>query len=109
MADDIKINQTFDPNRPRLKKVKRPVRRMVPQQSGDLVSPFVHESENKEIATINQDNQHFKVDAYIDDLPSKNKLNNNIQDSQPNFISEAELEDEYGFRKNELPDFLTKF
>lgn len=99
-------NMTMDPNR-RLKKVKRPVKRMVPQGSNMPVSPSAQNTgivppqnqiQNSQRA---QEADAFNLDAYIDDnanlpvLSSDNYFADQNQQyapgSAPHFIDENEL------------------
>lgn len=107
MADDFNnVNQpgnntkqpgsgNFDPNRPRLKKVKRPIRR--PEGSGGAAIPpkapgFVSGQQPQRPADTGDD---FNLDAILDDtnLPALNKepQENQTQEFQPQFIDDSDI------------------
>ncbi len=107
MADDFNnVNQpgnntkqpgsgNFDPNRPRLKKVKRPIRR--PEGSGGAAIPpkapgFVSGQQPQRPQIPGDD---FNLDAILDDtnLPALNKepQENQTQEFQPQFIDDSDI------------------
>lgn len=89
-----------DPNRPRLKKVKRPVNRnagesgmnsAIPLPPKTQPSPYSNQQRNE--TPVSLDNNDFDLDAILDDerLPA---LNNNAQiipDFEPQFIEEKDI------------------
>lgn len=109
MADEINVIQGFDPNRPRLKKVKRPIKRIAPQSPSMQSSPFNSEKVSTPVAKFNNDEVDFNIDS-ISNTPIANKYipNQSQTPSSPHFIEEEELNAEYGINKGELPAFLNR-
>ncbi len=128
-------NPTNPQNRTVLKKVKRPINRMMPQQpqqnasqSSGTFSPNIPPQENPFIKKNNQtdasvqdtapirssqNNEDFNLDEYLDggeNLPIvKQPVNRYHAEQQPAFIEEEDLRNEEGFYEgSELPPYLTK-
>lgn len=92
-----------DPNRPRLKKVKRPIKRIIPVTgttgSSIPVPPKVQPTPNSEqaaqpIADSFDTNNDFDLDAILDaadNLPAVNNTQNVSNDFQPQFIEEKDI------------------
>lgn len=101
MAEDFNNNRptdggVIDPNRPRLKKVKRPVKKIVSGQQGIPVPPKASsgqfESNNAQPSyDVNDDN--FSLDALLDDenLPALNNAQDISNNFQPQFIDEKDI------------------
>ena len=110
MAEETNLNQTFDPNRPRLKKVKRPIKRVIPQSTPLQASPFTSTAnKGTEISKFNDADINFNLDSYATEKKT-NIESSQIKPSQetPHFIDDSELDAEYGVHRGELPAFLTK-
>ena len=128
-------NPTNQQNRTVLKKVKRPINRMMPQQpqqntsqNSGMFSPNVPQQENPFIqrnnrtdasvqntapAQSSQNNEDFNLDEYLDggeNLPIvKQPVNRYHAAQQPAFIEEEDLRNEEGlYEGSELPPYLTK-
>ena len=114
-----------------LKKVKRPINRIMPQssqnysleqkaQKSNQVSksnPFQQQTLNNEPVKLEQTSENqdaFDLDAYLDEdanLPTKTSFSNSLDDfSEPNFIEEDNYVNKYysGENNNILPPYLTK-
>lgn len=99
MADDFNKNSPLDedfldPNRPRLKKVKRPIKRMIDGQQGVAVPPKASNNQfeaNVQMHDINDDG--FNLDALLDDdnLPVVRDTKEVSEDFQPQFIEEKDI------------------
>lgn len=99
MADDFNksnpLDEDFlDPNRPRLKKVKRPIKRMIDGQQGVAVPPKSSNNQFEANERINDDN--FNLDALLDDdnLPVVRDAKEVSEDFQPQFIEEKDIRPE---------------
>lgn len=103
MAEDFNMPQNnttvasgFDPNRPRLKKVKRPIKRVVSSngmnESASVVPPKVEPVMQQQApATGNND---FDLDAILDsgdNLPALNTASEPANEFQPQFIDESDI------------------
>lgn len=119
--------QQPDPNRPRLKKVKRPIRRIMPQGVGTPMpaapyqpagsgNPFTQQpmsAPQPEKTTENTATGPVNLDAYLDgpdNLPTPRRFHEEIRPQNPTFLNEEELAAENGVNTEEppLPAFLTR-
>lgn len=101
MAEDFNNNQTtdagfIDPNRPRLKKVKRPVRKVVSGQPGVSVPPKTADNASatgNSQPSYNMGGDDFNLDALLDDdnLPALNNAQDVSNNFQPQFIDESDV------------------
>lgn len=101
MAEDFNNNRptdggTIDPNRPRLKKVKRPIKKMVGGQQGIPVPPKASSSQfegNSAQSSYNVNDDNFSLDALLDDenLPALNNTQDISNNFQPQFIDEKDI------------------
>ena len=117
MVDENNMNasQSFDPNRPWIKKLKRPVRRIAPQPSQPMsasvpASPF--QAPATQAQSQPQQDAEFNLDGYLDEvnLPSfgNSATVKSKPEETPHFIDDAELDAEFGMHQGQLPAFLTK-
>lgn len=117
MNDTINNNPSdFDPNRPRLKKVKRPIKRIITGQSGTPVSPQPQSAQFiQPRPPMPNEEDAFNLDSYLDEtdnLPVATQNRNIPENNPPKFIGTDDFEDEEIIAsddnsKHKLQKFLT--
>ena len=95
--NNANMPQNFDPTR-RLKKVKRPIKRIVPGQMSQPATPNTLAGNNAAYSSQPNSQSSFSIDDILDgtnNLPTQgfdnNVTNQNTEDFQPHFINDSDI------------------
>lgn len=104
----------FDPNRPRLKKVKRPIKKIVEGQAGAPIPPRPQNTQFiQPRPPMPEEEDAFNLDSYLDEtdnLPVLTQSRNIPENKAPQFIGEEDYAEDIRPTKNtnnKLQKFLT--